>query len=104
MAPDGGKVVKELFVLTGSWAAGMVLGLWFFGGLKITVERLPSVRRPELLAIGSFVVRTGATLFGFYTVMGGQWERLVACVVGFLLMRKLLVWRWQPRGTRLPIR
>jgi F1F0 ATPase subunit 2 len=44
---------------------GCVAGAVFFGGLVLTVARLPVARRPELLVVGSFLARlavVGATL------------------------------------------
>lgn len=39
-----------------------------------------------LLAIGSFLLRLGVSLIGFYLVMGAHWERLLVCLLGFLVM------------------
>jgi F1F0 ATPase subunit 2 len=92
-----GSIMTDLLYLLGSFGAGMALGFLFFRALKTTVDLFPSVRRPELLALGSFVVRTGGLLVGFYLVMGGHWERLIACLFGFIVMRKLVVQWWKPR-------
>jgi F1F0 ATPase subunit 2 len=37
--------------------------------------------------MGSFVVRTGVTLGGFYLIGDGRWERLAACLLGFGVAR-----------------
>jgi F1F0 ATPase subunit 2 len=37
--------------------------------------------------VGSFVVRTGVTLGGFYLIGDGRWERLAACLLGFVVAR-----------------
>jgi F1F0 ATPase subunit 2 len=70
--------------------AGLVLGLLYFGGLWLTVRRIACSKRPALLMFGSFAVRLLVTLFGFYFVMDGRWERLLACLSGFLVMRFVL--------------
>lgn len=77
------------------WAAGMGLGLLYFGGLWLTVGRLSTVRWPALLLLGSFAGRTAFVLAGFYFVMEGRWERMLACLVGFVMARMLLVSRLQ---------
>jgi F1F0 ATPase subunit 2 len=74
----------------------MGLGLFYFGGLWLTVRRLPGSRTPELLILGSFVGRLAVTLAGFYLVMGGRWERLLACLAGFLITRTFLLYRLKP--------
>jgi F1F0 ATPase subunit 2 len=76
--------------------AGMVLGALYFGGLWWTVQRLTSARHPGLLFLASFIGRTAVTLAGFFLIAGGRWQRLLACLAGFVLARFLLVRRWQP--------
>jgi F1F0 ATPase subunit 2 len=78
-------------LLAGVVGAG--LGVVYFGGLWLTVRRLPEARWPALLLLGSMVGRTALTLLGFYVVMGARWERLLACLAGFILARMVLVRR-----------
>jgi len=79
-----------------AFTAGLVLGLFYFGGLWLTVQRLPRARHPGVLAAVSLLVRTGLTLVGFYLIMAGRWERLAFCLVGFFLVRIFLVRRLGP--------
>jgi F1F0 ATPase subunit 2 len=72
---------------------GVLLGAFYFGGLWMTVRRLAISRQPALLLFASFVVRMSVVLIGFYTVSGGRWQPIVACLVGFLIARMLLVRR-----------
>ncbi len=76
--------------------AGIGLGLFYFGGLWLTMRRLPTTRWPVPLALSSFLGRTAIVLVGFYFVMGGRWERVVVCLVGFLMARFLLTSRLRP--------
>jgi F1F0 ATPase subunit 2 len=81
-----------------AFLAGLAIGQFYFGGLWLTVRRLPVTRSPALLAFVSFAVRTGISVFIFYLLsLGGHWERLLASVAGFALMRMVLVWRLRPR-------
>jgi len=86
-----------------AFLAGAALGLGYYGGLWLTIQRLPTAGRPGLLASVSLFLRLGLVLVAFYLVMGGRWERLLACLAGFLLARVLLVRRLGPgrdsRGT-----
>ena len=77
--------------------AGFTLGAFYFGCLWWTVRRLPTLRQPGLVLFVSFVARTVVVVAGFYAVSGGRWQRIVACLVGFLLARALLVRRWGPQ-------
>jgi F1F0 ATPase subunit 2 len=91
--------MHEPFLLIVALLAGGLLGVVHFGGLRITLDYLPRVTRRELLLVGSFLVRVALCLGGFYLVMGGHWERLLACMLGFMVIRHMLVRRWQPRGS-----
>jgi F1F0 ATPase subunit 2 len=79
--------------LAWAWVAGTGLGLFYFGGLWFTVQRLPTCRWPAPLVLASFVGRTAVVVVGFYFVMGGRWERVLACLVGFIVVRLVLVSR-----------
>ena len=86
-----------LFIL--AFAAGIGLGIFYFGGLWLTVRRLPTVQHPVLLSFCSFFVRMMVVLTGFYFVVDGHWQRLMVCMLGFLGMRSILVRLWgQDRG------
>ncbi len=72
---------------------GMGAGVFYFGGLWWTVRRLPSARHPALLTLGSFLVRTGVSLVAFYFASGGHWQRILASLLGFIIVRVFLVRR-----------
>ncbi len=76
-----------------AFVIGAVLGAFYFGGLWLTVRRITRARQPALLIFTSFLMRTGIVLLGLYLVMDGRWERLVACLVGFLIARSLVIRR-----------
>jgi len=87
---------SDLLPLALSLGAGICLGIFYFFGLWLTVRRLTTARRPVLMSLSSFFGRLAVVLLGFYFVMGGRWERLIACFVGFLAVRVVLVRRWGP--------
>jgi F1F0 ATPase subunit 2 len=68
-------------------AAGAGLGAFFFGGLWWSTRRGLRSTRPALWFASSFLVRMTATLAGFYFLSGARWERLLACLAGFLAAR-----------------
>lgn len=76
--------------------AGLALGLFYFGGLWLTVRKIPCSRKPAILLFGSFVVRLLVTLYGMYLVMDGDLLQLLACLGGFMLMRIVLTRRLGP--------
>ena len=79
------------YVLSG--LAGLGLGALFFGGLWWTVRRGMASSRPALWFLGSLLCRTGLVLAGFYWVGHGNGGRLIACLVGFVIARFVIV-RW----------
>jgi len=90
-----------IFYLLVGCLAGMGLGAFYFGTLWATVRHLPESRRPALLSLGSFLGRLAVLLVGFYLIMGEQWERLLAGVLGFLVVRKLFTSRLRPQDRPL---
>ena len=86
----------DVAVLALAALAGVGLGLVYFGGLWLTLRRVPQAKSPALLAMASFVGRTALVLVGFYFVMGDSWQRLVACLVGVVAARVVLVRRLGP--------
>ena len=95
--------MSGLIFLIVACIAGVGLGLFYFGGLWLTVRRLPDSRGPALLFLGSFVGRTALTLLGFFFVMNGHWQRMLACLAGFLIARQVLIARLRPdRAATLP--
>ncbi len=68
---------------------GSLLGALFFGGLWWTIRKGVSSKVPALWFLGSILLRTPITVVGFYLVGRGDWHRLLACLLGFLLARML---------------
>ncbi|MDD5274892.1 MAG: ATP synthase subunit I [Methylovulum sp.] len=90
--------MNEILVWMLAWLAGMGLGAVFFGGLWWTVRKGLSSRRPWLWIAFSSLLRTGIALVGFYVVAGDHWQRLLLCLLGFLMARLAVTWL-----TRLPV-
>jgi len=85
--------MSDILALALALLAGAVLGVVFFGGLWWTVQKGATSARPELWFFGSLLLRTGMILAGFYFVSQGHWSRLVACLLGFLIARVIVV-KW----------
>ncbi len=79
--------------------AGIALGIIFFGGLWWTVQKGLSSQQAPLWFSGSLLLRTGIAVTGFYFVSHGEWPKLLACLLGFLLARFAVT-----RLTQLPRR
>jgi F1F0 ATPase subunit 2 len=79
-------------------AAGLLLGVFFFGGLWWTVRRALSPAQPALWFLLSLLLRTVLTLTGFYLVAAGDGQRLLTCLFGFTVVRVLAAYLPSPPG------
>jgi F1F0 ATPase subunit 2 len=81
--------------------AGGALGAIFFGGLWWTARKGVSSPRPALWFLASGLLRVGIVLAGFYFVSGGQWKRLLPCLLGFTIARLAVPWLARPAAESL---
>ncbi len=89
--------MNEITNLILALIAGGLLGAIFFGGLWWTVRRGVSSESPAAWFFSSLLLRTSIAVAGFYFVSHGNWRRLLACLLGFLLARIFAM-----RFTRVP--
>lgn len=86
-------IVLELLLAA---CAGLALGAVYFGGLWLTVRRLPHWRQPALLMSISFLLRLVLLASGLYLMADGHWQRYAAAVPGLLIARWWGLRRIQP--------
>ncbi len=84
--------MNETLTLVLAWVAGGTLGAIFFGGLWWTVRKGVASSCPALWFLGSMVLRMSIALTGFYFIGRGQWERLLLCLLGFVMARLVVMW------------
>ena len=70
----------------------------FSGGLWWTVRQGLSSKRAALWFLGSLLLRMGIALAGFYFVSAGHWQRLLLCLLGFVLARLAVTRLTRPPG------
>jgi F1F0 ATPase subunit 2 len=85
-----------ILVLVLAWLAGTVLGALFFGGLWWTVRQSVASARPALWLFASLLLRMSVVLAGFYVVADAHWQRLLACLLGFVMARLAVTWLTRP--------
>ncbi len=83
--------MREISNMILSFIGGMLLGTLFFGGLWFTVRKLTSSKMPALLVLSSFLFRVSIALLGFYFIGLGDWRKLVACMIGFIIARFVII-------------
>jgi F1F0 ATPase subunit 2 len=82
---------NEIINLLPAMFAGIALGIIFFGGLWFTIRKGLDSKRPALIFVGSLILRMGIVLMGFYYVGADSWKKMLACLVGFLIARIVIV-------------
>lgn len=75
------------------FAAGGVLGAFYFGGLWWTSRQVATARSPGLLFTGSFVLRMAVLLGGMYWVTRGRPLETALALVGVMIARQAIVAR-----------
>ena len=90
--------MSELLFLALALVAGLMLGAIFFGVLWWTVRKGVSGKSRALWFPVSMLLRMSIVLVGFYFVGREDWERLVSCLLGFIIARIIVM-----RLTRTPI-
>src|SRR5208283_2513564 len=95
-----GEILAFVSALVLPLLAGVLLGMFFFGGLWWTIRRGVSSKQPAALFFFSLLLRTGIALAGFYFVARGDWRRVLSCLVGFILARILVTWLTRVPSTK----
>ncbi len=86
------KTMNDILPLLLPLIIGAGLGVFFFGTLLWTVRYAIASKFVALWFLASWLLRTVIVLFGFYIVSAGHWDRLVACLLGFVIARFIVMW------------
>ena len=86
------------FDVSMAFFTGIGIGIFYFGGLWVTVQKIPHSNQPFLLTFASFIIRLAISLIGFYLIIQGKLGveviyLLLSALGGFLLVRIILVQR-----------
>jgi F1F0 ATPase subunit 2 len=64
----------------------------FFGGLWWTIQKAVSSKLPALWFMGSLLLRMSIAVGGFYLVGRDSWQRMLMCLLGFVIARLMVTW------------
>jgi F1F0 ATPase subunit 2 len=78
--------MNETLLVILAFIAGLALGILFFGGLWFTAKT------PAIWFFSSFFLRVSIVLIGFYFVSNGNWQRLLTCLLGFVVARFIVMY------------
>jgi len=82
--------MNEAWMLVSALLAGGLLGAFFFGGLWWTVRKGVSSPYAALWFLLSMLLRTSIVLCGFYFILGENWQKLLAGLLGFVIARLIV--------------
>jgi F1F0 ATPase subunit 2 len=91
-------MINETLTMVFVLATGVWLGAIFFGGLWWTIRRSVSSKHPALWFFCSLFLRMSIALAGFYFIARGHWERLLLCLLGFVIARLIMMWLTRSSG------
>ena len=95
--------MNNAFALLLAGLAGGLTGVLFFGGLWWSLRRALASPRPALWFVASLLLRSGVTVTVFALVGMGDWQRLLACLVGFWVARQGVMRVTAPGTTASPV-
>jgi F1F0 ATPase subunit 2 len=86
--------------LLAAFAIGFAAGAMYLLGLWLTVRRIDRLRRPGLWLLLSVGLRLLLLLACFYYLArGGHGGRLLAALMGFILVRTVVIYCLRPRSS-----
>lgn len=81
-----------------AFSGGLALGLLFFGGLYVSVEKLTTSKYPALMMLASTVIRMMVLLIGVYMLMQGEVRNAAAALVGVVIAKFGLIYLVKTRA------
>ncbi|WAK03929.1 ATP synthase subunit I [Methylobacter sp. YRD-M1] len=72
---------------------GIGLGLVYFGGLWLTIRRLPAMKHQALWMLGSFLLRNVLVAAGLYAIIAWGWQYVLLCLAGIIGVRFVMIRR-----------
>jgi F1F0 ATPase subunit 2 len=72
---------------------GVFLGIFYFGGLWITVRMVPQITQPKKLLFISFILRLSGVLAGLWFVLRLHSLHFLATLAAFFLVRFIILSR-----------
>ena len=72
---------------------GLILGVVYFGGLYLIVQRITSFKHPGFIMAISFVIRMGLLLIVFYFIAQKGIKDILLALTGVILVRVIMIFK-----------
>ncbi|WP_367754238.1 ATP synthase subunit I [Flavobacterium sp. WC2430] len=83
--------MNDVLQLFFAFTLGIILGGLFFAGLWFTVKKAVQSTIPLVWFGLSFLIRVFILLFGFYSISHTSYPKLIACLLGFITARIIIL-------------
>jgi len=83
--------INNIFMLLLAATGGGLLGVFYFTGLRWTLRKSITSQWAALWFSFSFLLRSSVCLFGIYWIGANDFTRILACLVGFILARTIVM-------------
>lgn len=80
-------IISRFMITIAAFGIGLLLSAIHFGGLWLTVRRLPRCEQPRLFFWSSYLGRYGITLWGFAQIISYGPLPFISAFLGFYLLR-----------------
>lgn len=87
--------------MLGVFFGGMLLGLIFFGGLYLSVQRIGRVKNPGPLMLVGGVLRMAVLLCGLYFLGSNDIYRFLAALAGVVVVKFVII-IWVSKKSQAP--
>lgn len=69
---------------------GIIVGVIYFGGLYLSVQKITEVKHPSLLMVLSFVVRMAVLVVAFFYLSKGGYKNILFALLGVMAVRLVM--------------
>jgi F1F0 ATPase subunit 2 len=98
-------MMREILYAAAAYAAGSAIGMVYFGGLWITVKRMPAAAKPAVLFIASFLLRTAVLAASLILIaVLAEWYHVLFALGGIMTIKILLTAKSKNGGLKTTMR
>jgi F1F0 ATPase subunit 2 len=74
---------------------GIILGIIYFGGLYLSIQKINQVKYPSLLMTLSFVVRMAILLGTFFYISKNGYKDILFALLAVILVRVIMTFKFK---------
>lgn len=71
---------------------GIILGILYFGGLYLTVQKIYKSKNPSFLMVISLVIRMGGLVAAFFYISKNGYKNILFTLLGIIVARFIMIY------------